>query len=119
MRIFQSFKKNWYYGELEVEEVGTGKRYTLTQRKTLTSEDYFCIHRTVAVPHGVYEGEDDYPYIYEISWMGTGTVLYTRIVDEQTAIDFYKNFTKEILRGHIYEDKITGWFQGRNLHETD
>jgi len=24
-----------------------------------------------------------------------------------------KNFTKEILRGHIYEDRITGLFQGR------
>lgn len=103
----------WNYNELEVQEIGTEKRYTLTQKKTLSNEDFFMIARTVAVPHGVYEGEDDYPYIYEISWMGSGTVLYIRYVDEETMVDFYKNFTIEILRGHIYEDRITGWFKGR------
>ena len=115
MKQYKSLNK-WNYGELEVQEIGTEKRYTLTQRKTLSNEDFFMIARTVAVPYGIYEGEDDYPYIYEVSWMGKanpGSVLYMKYIDEETMVDFYKNFAIDILRGELYEDRIEGWFKGR------
>ena len=113
MKEYISTQRNWYCGELEVQEKGSDNRYTLTQRKTLANEDFFCIYRSVAVPH---QDEDpEYPYIYEISWMGPGTVLHIKFVDEETMVDFYKNFALDILRGHIYESKVTGWFKGREV----
>ena len=77
----------WTYGEKEVIEVGTDKKFTLTQPKVLFKEDSYHIKRSIAVAHesdnrGV---QEDGFYAYEIAYMPDGYSLSIVTVDEQTA----------------------------------
>lgn len=96
MRRFKALG-NWQYGEREIEEIGTGKRYTLTQCHKLTSSDYYHIDRTIAVPHQ--EGNTE--YIYELSYMGKanpGSVLHMDWIDEEALIQLVRENTEKFLR---------------------
>ena len=115
MRVFQSVKENrWQYGEKQVKEKGTDKSFTLTQPKTLFSEDYYTVRRAIAVenvPADVVP-ENDF-YVYEFSYMETGCVLRTVIVDESTAKELISNCLTEFLRGnactyikYFFEEKL-------------
>ena len=111
--MFYKALNQWNYGELEVEEIGTGKRYTLTQRHTIANEDSFCIYRTVSVPH---QGNEDYGYIYQFSYFGkgTGTTCFVSIVDEETAIKIIQEHTKEYLQGHGFDYVLYDIFNVNN-----
>ena len=115
MRVFQNAKGNrWQYGEKEVKEKGTGKNFTLTQPKTLFSEDYYTVRRAIAcenVPIDV-APERDF-YVYEFSYMGTGCCLSTKIIDEIAAKELIGSCLEEFLRGnactyikYFFEEKL-------------
>ena len=101
MRVFQNVKENrWQYGEKQVKEKGTEKSFTLTQPKTLFSEDYYTVRRAIAcenVPVDV-APERDF-YVYEFSYMETGCCLSVITVDEVTAKELISNCLAEFLRG--------------------
>ena len=115
MRVFQSVKENrWQYGEKQVKEKGTEKSFTLTQPKTLFSEDYYSIRRAIAVENVPADvaPERDF-YVYEFSYMETGCCLRTMIVDENTAKELISSCLTEFLRGsantyikYFFEEKL-------------
>lgn len=112
MRIFKPLN-TWYCGELNVEEINSNKCFVLTQRKTLISEDFYTIQRTIGDPvdYGNFE------YIYIISWLenggANGTVSCSKIIDHETMIDIIKNNTDDLLQGsldlkkYFEEQKVT------------
>lgn len=105
MKIYKGAE--WQYGEREVEEVGTGKRYTLTQKTEVLNEDFYLVYRTIAVPH---QSDDlDYLYIYEIYYMiaSNGSCLVSRTVDEATMYELFVENALDVMRGKI---DFESWF---------
>lgn len=115
MRVFLNVGENrWQYGEKQVKEKGTEKNFTLTQPKTLFSEDYYTVRRAIAVENAPVDvvPERDF-YVYEFSYMETGCVLRIVIVDESTAKELISSCLKEFLRGdadtyikYFFEEKL-------------
>lgn len=105
MRRFNPLNR-WQYGEKQVEERGTGNKFTLTQPKKLFSEDYYSVVRTIAV-HNV--PADVVPenlfYVYEFSYMVSGCSSCVQFVDEETAtkliIENLEHFLHGCARGQI------------------
>lgn len=91
---------SWQYGERQVKEKGTEKRFTLTQPKTLFSEDYYSVRRAIAVENVPVDvaPERDF-YVYEFSYMETGSCLRITTVDETTAMELISTCLKEFLQG--------------------
>lgn len=102
MRVFISEGNGrWEYGERQVKEKGTEKRFTLTQPKQLFSEDYYTIRRAIAcenVPGDV--APEKHFYVYEFSYMETGCCLCVITVDESTAKELISNCLTEFLQGN-------------------
>ena len=102
MRVFMSEGDGRYqYGERQVKERGTEKRFTLTQPKQLFSEDFYTIRRAIAcenVPSNV-APERDF-YVYEFSYMETCCCLSVITVDENTAMELISTCLKEFLHGN-------------------
>ena len=99
MKVFIS-EGRWEYGERQVKEKGTDKRFTLTQPKQLFSEDYYTVRRAIAcenVPIDVVPEKDF--YIYEFSYMETGSCLRIITVDEATAKELISTCLKEFMQG--------------------
>lgn len=99
MRIFIS-ERRWEYNEKNVREQGTDKKFVLTQPKQLFNEDCYTVRRAIAcenVPVDV-APEKDF-YVYEFSYMKTGSCLKIVIVDEVTAKELIGTRTTEFLRG--------------------
>ena len=101
MRVFISEgNSRWEYGERQVKEKGTEKRFTLTQPKQLFSEDFYTVRRAIAcenVPSDV--APEKHFYVYEFSYMETGCCLYVITVDEITAKELISTYLKEFMQG--------------------
>lgn len=101
MRVFISEgNSRWEYGEHQVKEKGTEKRFTLTQPKQLFSEDFYTVRRAIAcenVPSDVVP--EKHFYVYEFSYMETGCCLYVITVDETTAKELINTCLKEFMQG--------------------
>lgn len=112
MRTFKALGQ-WNFGEVNVEEIGSDKRFVLTQRQRLIEEDFYTITRTVADPIDNGNMEN----IYIVSWLenggAAGTVSCSKIIDHETMIDIIKNNTDDLLQGRLdlrkyfEEQKIT------------
>jgi len=91
---------SWQYGERQVKEKDTEKSFTLTQPKTLFNEDYYSVRRAIAcenVPVDVVSEKDF--YVYEFSYMETGSCLRIITVDETTAKELISTCLKEFMQG--------------------
>lgn len=90
----------WNYGEQQVKEKGTDRTYTLTQPEELFSEDYYIVRRCIAVEnvdmHTI--PEKDF-YVYEFSFMTTGSSARMIAIDEETALDLVHAHLKEFMQG--------------------
>ena len=101
MRVFFSEGDGRYqYGERQVKERGTEKRFTLTQPITLFNEDYYSVRRAIACENvpGDVAPERDF-YVYEFSYMETGCCLSVVTVDEATAKELISTCLKEFMQG--------------------
>ena len=101
MRVFYiDGSGSWQYGERQVKEKGTEKSFTLTQPKTLFSEDYYLVRRAIAVENVPFyiPPEKDF-YVYEFSYMETGSCLRVITVDEITAKELISTCLKEFMQG--------------------
>lgn len=100
MRTFKALGQ-WNFGEVNVEEIGSDKRFVLTQRQRLIEEDFYTITRTVADPIDNGNMEN----IYIVSWLenggAAGTISCMKIVDERTMIDIIKKYPTELLQGRL------------------
>ena len=115
MRVFYiNGSGAWEYGERQVKEKGTEKRFTLTQPKVLFSEDYYTIRRAIAVENVPFyiPPEKDF-YVYEFSYMETGSCLRVVTVDEDTAKELISTCLKEFMQGnalsyikHFFDERL-------------
>ena len=90
----------WSYGEKQLIDNNTGKCYTLTQPKDIFREDYYHVRRGLAienVPADVVPEKEF--YVYEFSYMVSGTSLCVRNVTEDIAIDLIGKNLPEFLQG--------------------
>lgn len=104
---------SYAYQELPVKEIETGKKFTLTQPKTLFNEDYYRITRFIAVedvPVDVVP-EPDF-YVYKVSWMEPGPSLVTKFVSEDIMMDFMREFPEQLLHGNA-RGFIQQYFEGK------
>ena len=111
MREFIGMNK-WQYAEKTVVDRETGKSFTLTQPKTIFSEDYYTVRRAIAVdncPADVVP-ERDFT-VYEFSYMDKQCCCVVKIVDQETAEDIIRTYLTEFLLGKATQ-KITDYFNG-------
>lgn len=111
MKIYVQSGKS-AYGETPVRENGTDKRYTLTQAKEMFRSDYYGVTRFLAVhevPADVVPEKD--AYVFKFSWMGSGCVVTTKIVDYETGRELIDNNLDEFLEGRAYKS-IKNFFEG-------
>lgn len=104
MRKFISLDM-WKHGEKQVQERGNFKRFTLTQPKQLFSEDYYTVRRAVAVENvDTQTIPEPYFYVYEFSYMVSGSCLCIDVVDAETALKLINDNLNNFLEGnaHIY-----------------
>lgn len=101
MRKFEPEGFNrWVYSEKNIIEPTTNKRFTLTQPKTLFSEDYYTVTRCIAcenVPVDVVPEESF--YLYEINYMPNGYSSKTVFVEENIMGCLLTEFLILFLRG--------------------
>ena len=119
MRKFIS-KSIYQYNEMQVAEYNTDKTFTLTQRATLFTSDYYTVYRFIAVQnYTVYRfiavqnvnadtiAEPDI-YVYQFNYMTTGCSLTSVIVDEQTALQFISDnllsFMQDKINSNIFKE---------------
>ena len=100
MRVFYIDEKGWQYGERKVREKGTEKSFTLTQPRLLFNEDYYSVRRAIAIENVLVDviPEKEF-YVYEFSYMGTGSCLHIITVDETTAKELISTCLKEFMQG--------------------
>lgn len=102
----------WQYGEKQVVDRETGKSFTLTQAKTIFSEDYYTVCRAIAVdncPADVIP-EMDFP-VYEFSYMDNKCSCVVKIVDQETAEHIIRTHLTDFLLGKATQ-KIIDYFNG-------
>ena len=102
MRVFYiDGSGSWQYGERQVKEKGTEKSFTLTQPTMLFSEDYYTVRRAIAVENVPIDviPEKDF-YVYEFSYMKTGSCLKIITVDETAAKELISTCLKEFMQGN-------------------
>ena len=92
----------YQYGEQQAIEQGTNKSFTLTQKATLFTSDYYSVCRFIAVENADINAiaEPD-SYVYQFNYMVTGCTLTSVIVDEQTALQFISNNLLSFMQGKI------------------
>lgn len=90
----------WAHGEKQVIDNSTGKRFTLTQPQYIFREDYYHVRRGIAienVPADVVPEKEF--YVYEFSYMVSGTSLCIWNVTEDIALDVIGKNLPEFLQG--------------------
>ena len=93
-------KSIYQYNEMQVAEYNTDKTFTLTQRATLFTSDYYTVYRFIAVQNVNADtiAEPD-SYVYQFNYMTTGCSLTSVIVDEQTALQFISDNLLSFMQG--------------------
>ena len=103
---------DYRYGEVEVIEEESNKKYTLTQRHKLLEEDFYSIYRYIACENVDIDQipEKDF-YVYQISYMESGYGLTVVFVDQEVIHHMFKQNLIEFLHGNAL-DKITVALKG-------
>lgn len=99
----------WQYGELNVREADSGRRWVLTQRHYVTENDFSYIWRAVAVC--LDDEKAEMPNVYGFGWMGPGTVLHSFIVSEEDALRVIGKDPLALLRGQGLESVMKDFFE--------
>lgn len=103
MKVFR-IKKHLEWGEMTLVEVETNKEYTLTDMKTLFSEDFYTVRRFVAyhnVPANVVPDKEFFMYMF--SFMPDGYSSTSYIVDEDAAMKIIGSNLEGFIRGEAYD----------------
>ena len=101
MRKFE-ITSPYQYSEMQVTEQITNKSFTLTQKATLFTSDYYSVYRFIAVENVAINAiaEPD-SYVYQFNYMCSGCTLTSVIVDEQTALQFISDNLLSFMQGKI------------------
>ena len=102
----------YQYGEQQATEFQGEKTFTLTQRATLFKEDYYTVYRFIAVENADINAiaEPD-SYVYQFSFLCSGCISDTIIVDEQTAKQFISDNLLSFLHGQINSKTFQEYLQ--------
>ena len=102
----------YQYGEQQATEFQGEKTFTLTQRATLFKEDYYTVYRFIAVENADINAiaEPD-SYVYQFSFLCSGCISDTIIVDEQTARQFISDNLLSFMQGRINSKLFEEYFE--------
>lgn len=100
------------YNEIQVTEQITNKSFTLTQKATLFTSNYYSVYRFIVVENADINviAEPD-SYVYQFSYMTSGSVLNCIIVDEQTALQFISDNLLSFMQGQINSKLFQEYFE--------
>ena len=100
------------YNEIQVTEQITNKSFTLTQKATLFTSDYYSVCRFIAVENADINAvaEPD-SYVYQFNYMCSGCTLTSVIVDEQTAQQFISDNLLSFIQGKINSKLFEKYFE--------
>ena len=102
----------YQYSEMQVTEQITNKSFTLTQKATLFTSDYYSVCRFIAVENADINtiAEPD-SYVYQFNYMCSGCSLTSVIVDEQTAKQFISDNLLSFMQGKINSKLFEKYFE--------
>ena len=102
----------YQYSEMQVTEQITNKSFTLTQKATLFTSDYYSVYRFIAVENVAINAiaEPD-SYVYQFNYMCSGCTLTSVIVDEQTAQKFISDNLLSFMQGKINSILFQKYFE--------
>ena len=102
----------YQYNEIQVTEQGTNKSFTLTQKATLFTSDYYSVNRFIAVENADINAiAEPASYVYQFNYMVTGCTLTSVIVDEQTAKQFISDNLLSFMQGKINSKTFEKYFE--------
>lgn len=102
----------YQYHEMQAVEQYTGKLFTLTQKATLFTSDYYTVYRFIAIENVNSDtiAEPD-SYVYQFNYMTTGCTLISVIVDEDTALQFISDNLLSFMQGKINSNIFQEYFE--------
>ena len=102
----------YQYSEMQVTEQITNKSFTLTQKATLFTSDYYSVYRFIVVENADVNAiaEPD-SYVYMFSFLCSGCVSDTIIIDEQTALQFISDNLLSFMQGQINSKTFLKYFK--------
>ena len=102
----------YQYSEMQVTEQITNKSFTLTQKATLFTSDYYSVYRFIVVENADINAiaEPD-SYVYQFNYMCSGCNLTSVIVDEQTAKQFISDNLLSFMQGKINSILFQKYFE--------
>ena len=101
----------YIYNEMQVIEQNTEKTFTLTQKATLFTSDYYSVYRFIAVDNEYNNTPEPDSYVYQFNYMCTGCTLTSVIVDEQTAQQFISDNLIGFMQGKINSKLFQKYFE--------
>ena len=99
------------YNEIQVTEQNTEKTFTLTQKATLFTSDYYSVYRFIAVDNEYNNTPEPDSYVYQFSFLCSGCISDTIIVDEQTAKQFISDNLLSFIQGKINSNIFQEYLQ--------
>ena len=101
----------YQYSEMQVTEQITNKSFTLTQKATLFTSDYYSAYRFIAVDNEYNNTPEPDSYVYQFNYMCSGCTLTSVIVDEQTAQQFISDNLLSFMQGKINSKLFEKYFE--------
>ena len=103
---------HYQHGEQQATEFQGEKTFTLTQRATLFTSNYYTVYRFIAVENADINAiaEPD-SYVYQFSFLCSGCISDTIIVDEQTALQFISDNLLSFMQGRINSKLFEEYFK--------